>query len=109
MRAGPVGSSQGSGTKTGSDGHFRFDDLCAQRVRLTVEAPGYTTLFIPDQQVTGEHLELVLEAGRAVRVTVVGPGGDPVPCEGPASEVWVKAETEAGTVSSTSTPDGASA
>ena len=46
---------------------------------LPLDDEGYATLVLREQPVSETPLELVLEAGRSVRVTLVGPHGELIP------------------------------
>jgi len=95
VSVGPLDAIRFSTKGTDRDGRFRIEGIHAASVCLIVEARGHAALVIESQRVTDEELELVLDPGRTVRVTVVAPGGEPL------TEGWVGAQSGERTVTST--------
>jgi hypothetical protein len=74
VRMGPPGEMGQAIEVTQADGRFSFDGVAGPRVGLAVTAVGCAP-WIGSVEVGGETLEIALERGRDVRVSVVGPGG----------------------------------
>jgi protocatechuate 3,4-dioxygenase beta subunit len=85
-------SGASSGTRTDSEGHFRFEELRrGARFSLWVEHSGFIAAAVPAVEApTLEPLRIELNAGRTVAGRVKSPEGEPVP------QAWVIVNSASG-------------
>jgi hypothetical protein len=76
---GRVGDESYHGGSADDAGRFRVENLAADRVMVVVAGDGHPVRKFPALRVDGSPVELVLEPGREVRITVVDEKGEAVP------------------------------